>query len=187
MKQMFITVGISGSGKSTWAKELCQKDHSFVRVNRDSFRKMLVGYKDFFQRDDIKVLEEIITLASDNLIKTTLINKNVIIDNTHLSWSYILHLINLAQEADTFVGIKMFDVELDVAKNRVYRRDNGIFDNVDSCEDYADSQEWIDYSNENSVKYIDAQYQRYRNFKNTIMTYLESNNWYKQGKIILLK
>lgn len=38
MKQMFITVGISGSGKSTFAKELCKTDKSFVRVNRDSLR-----------------------------------------------------------------------------------------------------------------------------------------------------
>lgn len=177
MKQMFITSGISGSGKSTWAKELCKKDHSFIRVNRDSLREMMVGYMGYFDRHDIKQIEKIISIVCNDMIKLSLRTKNVIVDNTHLSWIWIERLINIAQEEDTFVCIKMFDVDLNIAQNRVYRRDNNVQD---------DEQEWVDYSNEKSVQYIENQLDSYNILKGTIEHELQKNDWYKQGKVILI-
>ena len=175
MKQMFITVGISGSGKSTFAKELCNKDHSFVRVNRDSLREMLVGYSDFFKRDDTNVLEAIISKVLNETIITSLKTKNVIVDNTHLSWVYIKQLLDLAVQEDCYVAIKTFDMSLNVAQNRVYRRDNEVYD---------DEQEYIDYSGENSVQYIEAQYDRYMIFKENLEHLIKTHKIYELGKII---
>jgi len=175
MKQMFITVGISGSGKSTFTKELCNKDHSFVRVNRDSLREMLVGYSDFFKRDDTNVLEAIISKVLNETIITSLKTKNVIVDNTHLSWVYIKQLLDLAVQEDCYVAIKTFDVSLNEAQNRVYRRDNKVYD---------DEQEYIDYSGENSVQYIEAQYDRYMIFKENLEHLIKTHKIYELGKII---
>ena len=175
MKQMLITVGIPGSGKTTFAKELCNKDHSFVRVNRDSLREMLVGYNNFFKRDDTNVLENIISEVLNMTIITSLKTKNVIVDNTHLSWVYIKQLLDLAVQEDTFVCIKTFDVNLNVAQNRVYRRDNEVYD---------DEQEYIDYSGENSVQYIEAQYNRYEIFKENLEHLIKTHKIYELGKII---
>lgn len=175
MKQMFITVGISGSGKSTFAKDLCKTDKSFVRVNRDSLREMLVGYSDFFKRDDTNVLEAIISKVLNETIITSLKTKNVIVDNTHLSWVYIKQLLDLAVQEDAFVCIKTFDVSLNVAQNRVYRRDNEVYD---------DEQEYIDYSGENAVQYIEAQYNRYEIFKENLEHLIKTHKIYELGKII---
>ena len=38
-----ITVGVSGSGKSTFAKELCENDVTFAEVNRNNIREELFG------------------------------------------------------------------------------------------------------------------------------------------------
>lgn len=175
MKQMFITVGISGSGKSTWAKDLCKTDHSFVRVNRDSLREMLVGYNDFFKRDDTSVLENIISEVLNTTIITSLKTKNVIVDNTHLSWQYIKQLLDIAVQEDCYVAIKTFDVELNVAQNRVYRRDNAVYD---------DEQEYIDYSDEKSVQYIESQYDRYMIFKENLEHLIKTHKIYELGKIL---
>jgi hypothetical protein len=71
----------------------------------------------------------------------------------------------------------MFDVDLKVAQNRVDRRDNNVQD---------DEQEWIDYSNEKSVQYIENQLDAYNILKGTIEYELEKLDYYKQGKIILI-
>lgn len=51
MKKLIILVGISGSGKSTWATEYIQKNPDTLRINRDDIRKSLVGtLKNYYPR-----------------------------------------------------------------------------------------------------------------------------------------
>lgn len=38
MPKIIITVGVSGSGKSTFAKELKEANPEYIEINRDSFR-----------------------------------------------------------------------------------------------------------------------------------------------------
>ena len=45
MPELLILVGIPGSGKSTFAKELVKTNNKYVRVNRDDMRQMLKGQK----------------------------------------------------------------------------------------------------------------------------------------------
>lgn len=89
--QVIITIGVSGSGKSTWASKFVKDNPGWVRVNRDDLRKVLVGNLDgYYQRKDLNTLEMIVTQYSQLLIINLLLRDfNVIIDNTHLKPAYI--------------------------------------------------------------------------------------------------
>lgn len=43
MNNVIITVGISGSGKSTWSTNFIKENPKYLRLNRDDIRKTLVG------------------------------------------------------------------------------------------------------------------------------------------------
>jgi predicted kinase len=165
MQQVIILSGISGSGKSAYAKWLVEKDKSYVRVNRDSYREMLVGYKDFYKRDDVKVLEDLITKLQKQAIETILDSgKNLIVDNTHLSWKYIRDLIDFINSKHSVLfTITVFETDVNVCKNRVFRRDFITW--------MDDDQEYVDYSNEPDTFYIDKQ----QNAFNNLLTYLKTN------------
>jgi predicted kinase len=96
MKKITVTVGVSGSGKSSWAHLAFKMDPKNVRiVNRDKLRELLFGYTeesvvDYYLRPDINRCEKEITRYEDNLIHDFLAdNKHVIVDATHLHKSYI--------------------------------------------------------------------------------------------------
>ncbi len=91
-----VTVGVSGSGKSTWAKQEWEKNPlKTVIINRDKIRELLWGYtestvSEYYSRTDLNKLEKEITLYEDTLINEALCqNKTVIVDATHLKISYL--------------------------------------------------------------------------------------------------
>ena len=150
MKQkIIVTVGISGSGKSTWATEMCKNHDHVRRVNRDDLRKSLVGtLEGYYQREDLWKLEEdvteIIYLQIDYLLKQ---GYDLIIDNTHLSLKYI-NRIQLTYEKIANIKIKTFDVDLEQAKRNVLKRDfNCITD------DEVITDERVDYINKQFDSY----------------------------------
>lgn len=90
-----IMVGVSASGKSTYAHQLWLKDPmNTIIVSRDNIRKSF-GYDDtnvreYYLRDDIRKLERLVTFMQDTQIYEGLeAGKTVIVDNTHLKRSYI--------------------------------------------------------------------------------------------------
>ncbi|MEN6290758.1 MAG: AAA family ATPase, partial [Methanobacterium sp.] len=120
---IIVTVGISGSGKSTFAAEAVQKNPlEFTTVNRDKIRELLFGYtettiQDYYKRQDLNKLEKVVTRKEDVLIKEALAEgKTVIVDATHLSREYLtrFHYWNVPVE------IKLFEIDLITA----IRRDN---------------------------------------------------------------
>jgi predicted kinase len=90
-KQLIATVGLPGSGKSTWAKEQVRLYPSvYKRVNRDSLREML---DPVFTKQN----EKIITQFRDFAIKCVLDSGfSVIVDDTNLSSQVRHHLQDLA-------------------------------------------------------------------------------------------
>jgi len=103
--KVIITVGIPGSGKSTWAKEQVKKHANFVRVNRDDLRMMLK----MSGTVELK-LEDAITKMCKHMIVQALLKKmNVIVDNTHVKERYIKDVISwVTHMAD--VEFMVFDV-----------------------------------------------------------------------------
>jgi predicted kinase len=95
-KKLIITVGCSGSGKSTWThREWLKNPNNIVIVNRDKIRELLFGYtetnvNEYYQRKDLNKLEKQVTKYEDTLINEGLCeNKTVIVDATHLQEKYI--------------------------------------------------------------------------------------------------
>lgn len=96
MKKLIVLVGISGSGKSTYASSLVRENPSeYTIVNRDKIRELIFGYTEetissYYKRDDLGKLEKQVTLYEDTLIHEGLnLGKTVIVDATHLEKRYL--------------------------------------------------------------------------------------------------
>ena len=125
MNKLIICVGVSNSGKSTFASTTVKHNpEKYVIVNRDKIRELLYGYteetiSEYYLRDDLNKLEKQVTAYEDILIKQGLsIGKDVIVDATHLKAKYIdrFKFFNVDTE------IKYFDIDLKEAIDRDSKR-----------------------------------------------------------------
>ncbi len=116
-----MLVGIPGSGKSTYAKQVVAKDPSnWVRVNNDDLRAMMNG--SVWSQD----YEKMITDARNYLIRDALKRgKNVIIDNLNLNRRHFDDVCKIAKSvnADVQVYEKAFYIELEEAVERNSKRE----------------------------------------------------------------
>lgn len=119
------TVGISNSGKSTWAHaqwELSPEDT--VLVNRDKIRELLFGFTEenisnYYQMTGIGRREKIVTRYEDTLINEGLqAGKTVIVDATHLQRKYLERF--KYWNVPTIINI--FNIDLEVAESRDLKR-----------------------------------------------------------------
>lgn len=124
-----VLVGISGSGKSTYAKDKWEKDPKGTAiVNRDSIRNMLFAYTDttiseYYQRPDLNQREKEVTKYETLLIKEGLHdNKLVIVDATHLKKSYLQRF----EYFNVPINYTYFDISLVEAVDRCTRRDRKV-------------------------------------------------------------
>lgn len=132
-RKIILTVGCSGSGKSTWAAQTVQHNpERYVRVNRDDVRNLLFGYNDttineYYHRVDIKQRERQVSRYIDTLIYDSLeLDKVVICDNTHLKREYIVDY----KKWNVPVELEFFDIPLELCLRnngkRSRRVDEGI-------------------------------------------------------------
>lgn len=106
---MTITVGIQGSGKSTWAKREAKVRANTVRVNRDDLRAML----GFASRSDHES-EAYVSKLHDGIIEETLRRgKNIIVDNMNLRMRYLRELVTIGKRHNAIIVFQDFtDVPL---------------------------------------------------------------------------
>lgn len=128
MQHLLILIGISGSGKSTFARQFVQNNPTYLRLNRDDLRRSVlpVPLGDYWTWDD-KRKNRIERLVSD-LEKSALVSAlesgwNVVLDNTHLRQRYLSDLLKLidkqaATEKPIYVTFQIFDIPLDTAIER---------------------------------------------------------------------
>jgi predicted kinase len=100
MSLITVMCGISGSGKSTRAKQLFTQYGGFEKciiVSRDKIREQLFNFGEsehaqYYRRPDFARCEKEVSIYEDNLIKFSLSKgKAVISDNTHLRVKYLNH------------------------------------------------------------------------------------------------
>jgi predicted kinase len=103
--KVIITIGLPGSGKSTWKTNFMSKNEGYVAVSRDNFREMLKNAPVCEPN-----IEKLITGLQDSTILAALnARQNVIVDNTHLKVKYINHIVELVKyKAD--VEFMLFDI-----------------------------------------------------------------------------
>ena len=123
--KLMVLIGISGSGKSTFAKRIYNSNYkTHLIVNRDKIRELLFGYTeetigDYYDRHDLFKCEKEVTKYEDIIIKQGLQDKKtVIVDATHLRMKYLNRFKNFNVQVD-YVPL---DVDLKTCQERAQNR-----------------------------------------------------------------
>lgn len=126
MKKVFFTKGLPASGKSTWAKELINKNPNvYKRINKDDLRAMLDNSK--HSTDS----EKFILKVRDLLILEALENgKHVIVDDTNLAEKHQARIEQLIKGKAELVVVDFTDVSLEECIERDIKRVNSVGEKV---------------------------------------------------------
>ena len=123
--KIIVLVGISGSGKSTFASTTVRHNpERYVTLSRDKVRELIYGYTEsdvheYYGRNDFNYMERQVSDTLDVLISFWLKKgKDVIVDNTHLKRKYIEEYDKFGVDVETI----FFGVDLDVAIERDSKR-----------------------------------------------------------------
>lgn len=150
------TIGISASGKSTWAHEQWKKDpYNTIILERDTLRITLFNYNNsniykYYERDDMYKLEEEVSIAQDKLIRVFLERgKHVILSNTNLN--RVRDLESLGKYGVP-VTIKVMPVTLKEALTRDMGRQRRVGEEV-ITKQYNKFINLVRYLNKNPVQY----------------------------------
>ena len=122
MPKLTILRGISGSGKSTWARQ-----QNAVVVSRDNIRHgtLDIPADEYYavDRDVLRDREEMVTYLEHAGIAALLkAGKDVISDNTNIEWKYVKNIAKIGYRYGAEVEVKVFDVPLTVACDRDFYR-----------------------------------------------------------------
>lgn len=112
--QVIITLGIPGSGKTTWRKNFISKNPDWKVICPDDLRKEVTGnISDISQ--DTKVWRIAVSLLEEYLSN----KKDVIFDSTACNIVTQKRLENIAKKYNTIILYKIFEVSSDIAKERI--------------------------------------------------------------------
>lgn len=123
-----LTVGVSASGKSTFAKELVDTQPNWTEINRDWIRFNVVApntdwnsYK-FSSKNE----KDVTQIQFEMLNQAWIDEQNVIISDTNLNPKVRARMIELLDDFDYEVEIKEFPVSFEEAIRRDRYRLNGV-------------------------------------------------------------
>jgi len=116
MSNLTILSGVSGSGKSTWARS----QFSVVVVSRDDLRQAYFGScdQDYYKasKDTLKRREDFITKAEHAAIKSALLSGlDVVSDNTNTKLKYVNAIARIGWSVGANVTRHVVDVPLEQA------------------------------------------------------------------------
>ena len=129
MQHILILIGISGSGKSTFAKQFVQENPTYLRLNRDDLRRSVVPVPlgEYWKWEDNRKnrIERLVSeLEKSALLAALESGWNVVIDNTHLRQRYITELLKLIdKQASTRKPIAVSFLVIDVNLEEAIKRD----------------------------------------------------------------
>lgn len=90
---LYLTIGLIGSGKSTWAKNKAEAEKRTIIINRDSFREMIKAKYVY----DVE-LEGLVKSMARGALEKALINEfDIIIDETNITTKKRMEWINAAK------------------------------------------------------------------------------------------
>lgn len=126
MITVYLTKGLPGSGKSTWAKETVNKNpNSYKRVNKDELREMLdCGH---WSRDAEKF---ILNVRDQIILQAIEEGKHVIIDDTNLASKHIDRISLLVKKKARIEIVDFTDVPIETCIKRDLKRLNSVGEKV---------------------------------------------------------
>lgn len=134
MKKVLILTGLSGSGKSTFARQFCAESPNWLRVNRDDLRRSLlpVSLPEYWQTWPDHEKNRIENLVNE-LQKTAILDGlargwHILIDNTNLKLSYLNDFRKLL--TGHFDEVEIRYVLIDTPVDECIRRDENRTDSV---------------------------------------------------------
>lgn len=137
-----ITVGISGSGKTTFAEELCRKDKSFININRDDLRFSLTGARHWGEYNFGKNTEDLITNSQEWIAFCAYRKgKNIILSDTNLNPNFRKHWEGFLKDLGFEVEIKDFPVTVEEAIKRDQQRTRSVGYSVI----HKQWKQWLEY------------------------------------------
>src|SRR5688500_11083906 len=112
--KLTIIRGVSGSGKSTWAR-----NQNAMVVSRDQIRLDVAPDV----RKPMDVDRELVTLIEESAVAGLLSKgRDVIVDDTNITWRYVTRLAEIGWANGADVEVKVFDVPLEQCiKNNDHR------------------------------------------------------------------
>ncbi|AQG80180.1 AAA family ATPase [Spirosoma montaniterrae] len=134
MKKVLILTGLSGSGKSTFARQFCAENPNWLRVNRDDFRRAIlpIALPDYWRNwpDNEKNRVETVVnaLQQTAIVEGLRRGWHVLIDNTNLKLHYLNEFRTLLSAQFDAVSIEYKLIDTPVAD--CIRRDKGREDSV---------------------------------------------------------
>lgn len=115
---LIVLIGVSNSGKSTYAKNYIVTHKKCVIISRDSIRMLLFGYTvetlhKYYDSINVKENEILVTKIQFQLISTLLKDYSVIVDDTNLNYETIKKFFSISVGGrEPKVQLKLFDEEL---------------------------------------------------------------------------
>jgi len=115
---VWIMVGVPGSGKSTWIKNNLKKDINIV--NQDSIRVELGIMKNINQKriGNKEQEKEVRQINFDRIDKLIHDRKDFVIDNTNIKLGYVQNLYDKLRKAGANVKIVILDTNKELCKER---------------------------------------------------------------------
>lgn len=143
--KLILTVGIPGSGKTTWAKKFCQ-DGKFVRISPDDIRgRVGSSISDMTHEYAVwKIVEAELYRLLDS-------GQNVVFDATNVKGKNRKMPVRIAKELGAEIHYAIFECSPEVAKERIRK----------------DLEEKVDRSNVPD-HVVDTMYENYRESLETI-------------------
>lgn len=126
MIKVFLTKGLPGSGKSTWAKQLISENpNSYKRINKDDLRAMLDDSKHSNDSEKyiLQVRDSLILMAIEN-------GKHAIVDDTNLSAKHETRIKELIKGKAELIVQDFTDVPLSVCIERDLKRTSSVGEKV---------------------------------------------------------
>jgi len=126
MIEVILTIGLPGSGKSTWSKKLISDNpNKYKRVNKDDLRAMLDNSKHSNDSEKfiLRVRDMIILAAIEN-------GKHVIVDDTNLAPKHKERIKELIKGKAELVIKDFTDVPLETCIERDLKRDKSVGEKV---------------------------------------------------------
>jgi len=142
-QQIIFLQGLPASGKSTWAKDFCSHDDSFVRINKDDIR-ILLGNFPFSRRFETAVLD--LQHQIGNLI--LYFGKSIVVDDTNFAPKHEQYWRQIARENDFEFILLTFSTSVEECIRRDESREKSVGKHV--ILDMAEK-----YLNFNKQKYLD--------------------------------